>query len=112
MRFAVHLGLAGLLLLSAPGLSGCQSNAESRMKKTQHLQDEYNKLYPAYEKDCLNDQEGEAAVGRILENQNTLTAEQEAAIETKEKAKQARCKPTADRLDKIQREIVALTNAQ
>jgi hypothetical protein len=36
-----------------------------------------------------------------------LTAEQTAAIEAEQKAREARCKPESDRLAQIQREILA-----
>jgi hypothetical protein len=36
-----------------------------------------------------------------------LTAEQSAALEAKKKERDARCKPEADRLAQIQREILA-----
>ena len=88
-----------LLLLSTLTLAGCQSKAE-RVKR---LQDQYNAKYPAYAKDCLDETSGSA---RMLTGEK-LTAEQTAALEAKRKERDARCKPEADRLAQIQREILA-----
>jgi uncharacterized lipoprotein len=88
-----------LLLLSALALAGCQSKAE----KVKKLLDRYNAEYPAYAKDCLDETSGSA---RILTGEK-LTAEKTAALEAKRKERDARCKPEADRLAQIQREILA-----
>jgi hypothetical protein len=58
---------------------------------------------PAYAKDCLDETSGSA---RMLTGEK-LTAEQTAALEAKRKERDARCKPEADRLAQIQREILA-----
>ena len=88
-----------LLALSTLALAGCQSKAE----KVKQLQDQYNAEYPAYAKDCLDETSGSA---RMLTGEK-LTAEQMAALEEKKKEREARCKPEADRLAQIQREILA-----
>ena len=88
-----------LLLLSALVLAGCQSKAE----KVKKLLDQYNTEYPAYAKDCLDETSGSAG---MLTGEK-LTAEQTAALEAKRKERDAQCKPEADRLAQIQREILA-----
>ena len=88
-----------LLLLSTLALAGCQSKAE-RVKR---LLDQYNAEYPAYAKDCLDETSGSA---RMLTGEK-LTAEQMAALDANKKERDARCKPEADRLAQIQREILA-----
>ena len=71
------------------------------MKK---LQDQYNAEYPAYAKACLDPETAGAA--RLLTGEK-LTKEQIAALEAKKKERDARCKPEADRLAQLQREILA-----
>ncbi len=88
-----------LLLLSTLALAGCQSKAE----KVKKLQDQYNAEYPAYAKQCLDETSGSA---RMLTGEK-LTAEQSAALDARRKERDARCKPEADRLAQIQREILA-----
>ena len=87
-------------LLLTLALAGCQSKA----KKVQQLQDQYNAEYPAYSKDCLD--EDTSGATRLLTGEK-LTNEEIAALEAKKKARDARCKPEADRLAEIQREIFA-----
>jgi hypothetical protein len=89
-----------LLLLWTLALAGCESKAE----KVKKLQDQYNAEYPAYAKACL--EEDSAAAKRLMTGEK-LTAEQTAAIEAEQKAREARCKPESDRLAQIQREILA-----
>jgi hypothetical protein len=89
-----------LLFLSLLNLAGCQSKAE----KIKKLQDQYNAEYPAYAKACLD--EDSAAAKRLMTGEK-LTAEQTAAIEAEQKAREAGCKPESDRLAQIQREILA-----
>ena len=88
-----------LLLLSTLTL-GCQSKA-AKVKK---LVDQYNAEYPAYAKDCL--EEDNSGATRLLTGQ-TLTKEQMADLEAKKKERDARCKPKADRLAQLQRDILA-----
>ena len=88
-----------LLLLSALVLAGCQSKAE----KVKKLLDQYNAEYPAYAKDCLDETSDSA---RMLTGEK-LTEEQMATLDAKRKERDARCKPEADRLTQIQREILA-----
>ncbi len=89
-----------LLLLSALALAGCQSKAE----KVKKLLDQYNAEYPAYAKECLDPETSGSA--RMLTGEK-LTAEQMATLDAKKKERDARCKPEADRLAQIQREILA-----
>jgi uncharacterized protein YceK len=88
-----------LLVLWTLTLAGCQSKAE----KVKKLQDQYNAEYPAYAKDCLDETAGAA---RMLTGEK-LTKEEMATLEAKKKERDARCKPQADRLAQLQREILA-----
>ena len=96
MRFVAR----SLLLLWILTIVGCQSKT-ARVKK---LQDQYNAEYPAYAKECL--EEDNSGATRLLTGQ-TLTKEQMADLEAKKKEREARCKPKADHLAEIQREIIA-----
>jgi hypothetical protein len=96
MRFVA----LSLLLLWTLTIFGCESKA-AKVKK---LQDQYNAEYPAYAKECLD--EDNSGATRLLTGQ-TLTKEQMADLEAKKKEREARCKPKADHLAQIQREIVA-----
>ena len=87
------------VLLATLGLARCQSKAE----KVKELLAQYNAEYPAYAKECLDETSGSA---RMLTGEK-LTAEQIATLEAKKKERDARCKPEADRLAQIQREILA-----
>ncbi len=87
-------------LLLTLALAGCQTKA----KKVQQLQDQYNAEYPAYAKDCLD--EDTAGSARMLTGEK-LTQEQMATLEARKKERDVRCKPEADRLAEIQREILA-----
>ena len=89
-----------LLLLLTLTLAGCQSKA-AKVKK---LQDQYNAEYPAYAKACLD--EDSSGASRMLTGEK-LTTEQIAALEAKKKERDARCKPEADRLAQLQKEILA-----
>jgi len=87
-------------LVSTLALVGCLNKAE----KVNRLLDQYNAEYPAYARTCLEeDASGEA---RVLTGQ-TLTPGQIAAFEAKKKERDGRCKPEADRLAQLQREILA-----
>ena len=88
-----------LFVLWALTLAGCQSKAA----KVKQLQDQYNAEYPAYAKDCLDETSDSA---RMLTGEK-LTAEQMATLEAKKKERDARCKPEADRLAEIQKQILA-----
>ena len=92
--------LIPVLLLVTLALAGCQSNA----KKVQELQKQYDAEYPAYSKDCLD--EDTAGSSRMLTGEK-LTKEEMATLEARKKDRDARCKPQADRLAEIQREILA-----
>ena len=89
--------LAVCLLLT---LTAC----ESKEAKVKRLQDQYRAEYPPYAKECL--EEDNSGATRLLTVQ-TLTKEQMANLEAKNKDREARCKPKADHLAQIQREIVA-----
>ena len=89
-----------LLVLWTLTLAGCQSKAA----KVKQLQDQYNTEYPAYSRDCVDPETAGAA--RMLTGEK-LTKEQMADLETKKKERDARCKPQADRLAEIRKEILA-----
>jgi hypothetical protein len=89
-----------LLVLWTLTLAGCQSKAA----KVKQLQDQYNTEYPAYAKDCLDP---ETAGSSDLLTGKKLTQEEIAALEAKKKEREARCKPQADRLAQLQKEILA-----
>ena len=89
-----------LLVLWTLTLAGCQSKAA----KVKQLQDQYNAEYPAYAKDCLDP---ETAGSSDLLSGKKLTQEEIAALEAKKKEREARCKPQADRLAQLQKEILA-----
>ncbi|WP_446743508.1 hypothetical protein [Silvibacterium acidisoli] len=89
-----------LVLLSVLTLAGCESKAH----KLQQLQEQYNAAYAAYTNACPDDNTSGAA--RMLTGEK-LTAAQIAALEAKKKAQDARCKPQADHLADIQRQILA-----
>jgi hypothetical protein len=96
MQIVAH----SLLLLSILTLAGCQS----KTAKVRQLRDQYNADYPAYAKDCL--EQDDSGATRLLTGQN-LTTEQMADLEAKKKERDARCKPKADRLPQLQKEILA-----
>jgi uncharacterized protein YceK len=89
-----------LLVLWTLTLAGCQSKAA----KVKQLQDQYNAEYPAYAKDCLDP---DTAGSSDLLTGKKLTQEEIAALEAKKKEREARCKPQADRLAQLQKEILA-----
>jgi hypothetical protein len=89
-----------LLVLWTLTLAGCQS----KEPKVKQLQDQYNAEYPAYAKDCLDP---ETAGSSDLLTGKKLTQEEIAALEAKKKEREARCKPQADRLAQLQKEILA-----
>jgi len=89
-----------LLVLWTLTVAGCQSKAA----KVKQLQDQYNAEYPAYAKDCLDP---ETAGSADLLTGKKLTQEEIAALEAKKKEREARCKPQADRLAQLQKEILA-----
>ena len=92
--------LTVLLLLCTLALAGCESKA----KKVQRLQDQYNAEYVPYAQDCLNKEtEGSA----IMLTGKKLTSDEIAALEAKKKEREARCKPQADHLADLQRQIIA-----
>jgi len=91
---------AVLFLLFTLALAGCESKAH----KLQQLQEQYNAAYAAYTSACPDDNTSGAA--RMLTGEK-LSAEQMAALEAKKKAQEVRCKPQADHLADIQRQILA-----
>ena len=95
---SIALSLSLLLLVTVASV-GCQSKAE----KVKKLQDQYNAEYPAYANECLDETSDSA---RMLTGEK-LTAEQMATLNAKKKQRDARCKPEADRLAEIQKQILA-----
>jgi hypothetical protein len=93
----VALSLSVLWTLT---LAACQS----RGARVKQLQDQYSAEYPAYAKDCLDPETGGSAV---LLTGKRLTQEEIAALEAKRQELDARCKPEADRLRQLQKEILA-----
>ena len=89
-----------LFVLWTLTLAGCQSKA-AKVKK---LQDQYNAEYPSYAKDCVDPDTAGSA--RMLTGEK-LTKEEMATLEARKKERDARCKPEADRLAQIQKEILA-----
>jgi uncharacterized protein YceK len=89
-----------LLLLCTLILAGCVSKA----KKVQQLQEQYNAGYPAYAKECVDVETAGSA--RLLTGQK-LSDEEMATLATKRKEREARCKPQADHLADLQRQIIA-----
>ena len=96
----MRLVALSLLVLWTLALAGCQSKAA----KVKQLQDQYNAEYPAYAKDCLDP---ETAGSADLLTGKKVTQEEIAALEAKKKERDARCKPQADRLAQLQKEILA-----
>ena len=88
-----------LLVLWTLDLAGCQSKAA----KVKQLQDQYNAEYPAYAKECIDPVT--AGSSELLKGER-LTPDQTAAPEAKKKEREAQCKPEADRLAPIQKEII------
>ena len=97
MRFVA----LSLLLLWTLTIAGC----ESKTAKVKKLQDQYNAEYPAYAKECLDPET--AASGDLLTGKK-LTQEEIAALEAKKKEREARCKPQADHLAELQKQILAV----
>ena len=89
-----------LFVLWTLAFTGCQSKST----KVNQLQDQYNAEYPAYAKECIDPVT--AGSSELLTGEK-LTPAQVAALEAKKKERDARCKPEADRLAQIQKEIIA-----
>jgi hypothetical protein len=89
-----------LLVLWTLTLAGCQSKSA----KVKPLQDQYSAEYPSYAKECIDPV---TAGSSELPTGEKLTSEQIAALEATKKERDARCKPEADRLAQIQKEIIA-----
>ena len=97
MRF---VALSLFLLLWTLTITGC----ESKTAKVKKFQDQYNAEYPAYAKECLDPQT--AGSGDLLTGKK-LTQEEITALEAKKKEREARCKPQADHLAELQKQILA-----
>jgi hypothetical protein len=82
-------------------LAGCEGKAH----KVAELQAQYNTAYAAYTKDCPT-AGGSSGAARLLTGEK-LTQAQFAELEAKRKAEEARCKPEADHLADLQRQILA-----
>ena len=89
-----------VLLLFTLALAGCESKAT----KVQKLLAQYNAEYPAYAKDCLD--EDTAGASRMLTGEKP-TKEEMATLEARKKARDERCKPQADHLADLQRQSLA-----
>lgn len=87
------------VLWSTLAIAGCESKAH----KVAGLQAQYNAVSAAYEKDCPDTTTSGAA--RMLTGE-TLTPAQMSDLEAKGKAQEARCKPQADHLADLQRQII------
>ena len=96
MRFVA----LSLLLLWTLTIAGC----ESKTAKAKKLQDQYNAEYPAYAKECLDPET--AGSGDLLTGKK-LTQEEIVVLEAKKKEREAKCKPQADHLAELQRQILA-----
>lgn len=96
MRFVV----LPLLLLWILTIAGCESKA-AKVKK---LQDQYIAEYPTSAKESLDPETGGS--GDLLAGKK-LTQEEIAALEAKKKEREARCKPQADHLAELQKQIPA-----
>jgi hypothetical protein len=88
-----------LLLLWALVITGCQSKSA----RAKQLQDRYNAEYPSYAKECIDPV---TAGSSELLTGDKVTREQMAALQAKKKERDSRCKPEADRLAQIQKEII------
>ena len=88
-----------LLVLWTFTLADCQS----KLAKVKQLQDQYNAEYPAYAKECIDPVT--AGSSELLKGEK-LTPDRIAALEAKKKEREAQCKPEADRLAQIQKEII------
>ena len=89
-----------LLVLWTLTLAGCQSKAA----KVKQLQDQYNAEYPAYAKACIDPVTAESS--RLLAGEK-LIPQQIADLDAKKKEREALCKPKANRLAQIQKQILA-----
>ena len=96
MRFVA----LSLLLLWTLTITDC----ESKTAKAKKLQDQYNAEYPAYAKECLDPET--AASGDLLTGKK-LTQEEITTLEAKKKEREAKCKPQADHLADLQKQILA-----
>jgi hypothetical protein len=88
------------LRLWALSVTGCQSKSA----RAKQLQDRYNAEYPAYAKECIDPV---TAGSSELLTGDKVTREQMAVLQAKEKKRDSRCKPEANRLAQIQKEIIA-----
>ena len=89
-----------LLLLWTLTLAGCQSKAA----KSEEVAGPIQRRIPGL---CQGLPGSETAGAARMLTGEKLTKEQMAALEAKKKERDARCKPEADRLAQIQREILA-----
>lgn len=94
--------IVSLLLVPAMLLAACESKAHQFAE----LQARYNAAFVVYTKDCPSVPDSSGAT-RMLTGEK-LTSEQFADLEAKRKAQEARCKPQADHLAEIQRQILAV----
>ena len=87
-------------LLFLATLTACESK-EAEVKR---LQDQYNAEYPPYAKECLDP---ETAGSSDLLAGKKLTQDEIEALEANKKEREARCKPQADHLAELQKQLLA-----
>jgi hypothetical protein len=93
-------GALSLFVLWTLTLPGCKSKSA----KVKQLRDQYNAEYPAYATECIDPVT--AGSSELLTGEK-LTSKHIAVLEAKKKERDAKCKPEADRLAQIQKEIIA-----
>jgi hypothetical protein len=98
--------LAVLLSISLLALAGCKTQPQT--PTAEQLQAQYNALYAPYAKDCLSE---DYAGSEGMMTGKKLDPQEFAAHEAARKAKEARCKPQADQLAQLQRQIFAAQKA-
>jgi uncharacterized protein YcfL len=88
-----------LLFLYSLILVGCESKAT----KVQRLQRQYNAEYPAYARSCVDVETDRSS--RMLTGEK-LTPEEIATLTARKKERDVRCKPQADHLADLQKQIL------
>jgi hypothetical protein len=78
---------------------GCKSKAT----KVQRLQQQYNAEYPAYARNCVDIETDRSS--RMLTGEK-LTPEEIATLTARKKERDVRCKPQADHLADLQKQIL------
>jgi len=88
-----------LLFLCSLTLVGCENKAT----KVQRLQQQYNAEYPAYARNCVDIETDRSS--RMLTGEK-LTPEEIATLTARKKERDVRCKPQADHLADLQKQIL------